>query len=117
MENARMGAHEEDQAMETVVDRLSERFPSLGRQHVQEIVDEEHQRLESAPIRDFVPVLVEHAAKVRLREEAEPVSITVDEEAAADFVLDDPVHPDPMEVERKSRSSGPLFGDLGGGPS
>jgi hypothetical protein len=112
-----MGDNVEEDALDTVVDRLSERFPSLARQHVREIVDEEQQRLEGAPIRDFVPVLVEHAAKERLREEAEPVSIPVDEEAAGAFVLDDPIEPDPMEVDRRSRPSGLLYGDLYGGPN
>jgi len=112
-----MSELDEDRAMENIVDRLSQRFPSLTRDHVQQVVDEEFARLEEGRIRDFVPVLVEHAAKKRLSIEAEPASIPVDESAAAAPATDEPVELDPMEIERRSRSSGFLFGDLGGGPT
>ena len=112
-----MGEPEEDPVMEKVIDRLSEQFPSLARDHVQQVVDEEFARLEEGRIRDFVPVLVEHAARERLRIEGEPVSIPADESAVAPPATDEPVDLDPMEIERRSRHSGFLFGDLGGGPT
>ena len=112
-----MSEPDEDRVMEKVIDRLSGQFPSLTRDHVQQIVDEEFARLEVGRIRDFVPVLVEHAAKERLRNEAEPVSIPADESAVAPPTTDEPVELDPMEIERRSRHSGFLFGDLGGGPT
>ncbi len=60
---------DEDKAVAEVVDRLAERFPSFQRGHIDEIVRSEHHALEGKPIRDYVPVLVEHGAKARLRDE------------------------------------------------
>jgi hypothetical protein len=64
-----MQIEEETRAVGLVVDRLAERFPDVAREHVAAIVAEEHLELEGNPIRDFVPVLVEHEARVRLRGE------------------------------------------------
>lgn len=62
-----MNPEEEARAVDQVVDRLAQRFPDVPRAHVAAIVGEQHQRLEGNPIRDFVPVLVEHEARDRLR--------------------------------------------------
>lgn len=64
-----MDTDEEDRAVDQVVDRLADRFPAAGREHIAEVVDEEHHELDGNPIRDFVPVLVEHDARDRLRAE------------------------------------------------
>ena len=111
-----MSELDEGQAIAQVVDRLAAQFPSLARERVQQVVDEERERVAGGRVRDFVPVLVEHEAKERLRAEAEQVHAPA---GAGDIarVPDDPVELDPMEVERNSRRSGFLFGDLGGGPS
>lgn len=58
---------DEDKAVSEVADRLAERFPSVPRARIDEIVQAEREALEGKPIRDFVPVLVEHGAKARLR--------------------------------------------------
>lgn len=59
----------EDKAVAEVADRLAERFPSIPRSHIDEVVQSERQSLEGKPIRDYIPVLVEHGAKAKLREE------------------------------------------------
>jgi hypothetical protein len=114
-----MDAAEEERAVEDVIDRLAGRFPDVPRDHIVTVVHETHLELQGNPIRDFVPVLVEHAARKRLRREAKPEMVPIDEGSAAVAASDDPLELDPMEVERRSRErkSGFLFGDLGGGPT
>ena len=60
---------DEDKAVSVVVDRLAERFPSVPRSRIDEVVQAERQALDGKPIRDYIPVLVEHGAKARLRDE------------------------------------------------
>ncbi|TFC35598.1 DUF3562 domain-containing protein [Cryobacterium sp. TMT2-42-4] len=62
-----MNLNDELQAVEKVVDRLAKRFPNVPRSSVERAVREEHQNFSGHPIRDFVPVLVEHGVKERLR--------------------------------------------------
>ena len=64
-----MNTEEETRAVDEVVERLAARFPDVPRDHVQAVVHEEHHELTGNPIRDFVPVLVEHDARERLRSE------------------------------------------------
>ncbi|MGO4490628.1 three-helix bundle dimerization domain-containing protein [Arthrobacter sp. 2YAF22_2] len=61
-----MNRDEELKAIGTVVDRLAERFPEAPRSSIEAAVREEHESLNEGRIRDFVPILVEHAAKARL---------------------------------------------------
>jgi hypothetical protein len=110
---------DEDRAIDEVVSRLSEKFPSLTPEHVEEVVEEELHRFDGGRVRDFVPVLVERAAKQRLKAEAKAVDASPDAATAAGgsaAPVDEPVELDPMEVDRRSRESGLLLGDLGGGP-
>jgi N-acyl-D-aspartate/D-glutamate deacylase len=113
-----MGDPVEHHAVENVVARLAARFPSLGRDRVQQVVDEELARVEDGRVREYIPALVEHAADERLRQEAHPVSVTGSDPGGPPVVADDASEMDPMEIERKAREqrSGFLFGDLGGGP-
>jgi hypothetical protein len=60
---------DESHAIDEVVERLADRFPTLERSHVEEIVQDEWHRLDEGRVRDFVPVLVEHDARKRLRRE------------------------------------------------
>jgi len=53
-----------------MVDRLSKHFPKAPRDHITETVREGYRALSGRPIRDFVPNLVEHGARTRLRREA-----------------------------------------------
>ncbi|WP_229276279.1 three-helix bundle dimerization domain-containing protein [Agromyces kandeliae] len=110
---------DEQQAVEHVVSRLLERFPSLSEDHVHAIVDEEHHRFDGRPVRDFVPVLVEREARKRLKAEAKSVDVEPDAAAlaAADEVRRaDGAEVDPMELARRREVDGSdfLFGDLGG---
>jgi hypothetical protein len=109
----------EDQNLEHVVDRLAARFPSLPAEHIWHVVGVERHRLENGTVRDFVPVLVEHAAMEQLREEADPIRLRAEPEAPATRVLDDPQDLDPMEMQRRERDQhgGFLFSDLDDGLS
>lgn len=110
-----MHIEEEAQALDRVVDRLAERFPGVTRAQVAAIVAEEHLELEGNPIRDFVPVLVEHEARERLR--ASGATLTrIDADAAADVA-----DADRLELAERQRDEldpsqrlGLLNGDLGG---
>lgn len=57
---------DESKAVDEVIERLAERFPHVPRPSIEQAVREEHQALDGGRIRDYVPVLVEHAAKARL---------------------------------------------------
>jgi hypothetical protein len=65
-ETLSMGVCEELRALAVVVDRLAERFPEVPRDVVEEVVQQQHRALDAGRVRDFVPVLVEHAARERL---------------------------------------------------
>lgn len=110
-----MNAEEEERAVDQVVDRLAARFPDVPRDHVAEVVGKEHVDLAGNPIRDFVPVLVEHEARDRLRVEgATPTQIVEgpDAPAAGPF----PPGEVPIETTFNARV-GLLNGGLGGGTS
>ena len=59
----------EDVAIDHVVDRLTSQFPSVPHEVIETRVTEAHASFEDAPVRDFVPVIVEHDVKEQLREE------------------------------------------------
>lgn len=110
-----MNAEEEARAVDEVVDRLAARFPDVSRDHVAVIVGEEHVELEGNPIRDFVPVLVEHEARDRLRGEGAtpaPIVAAADEPGAG-------VGPRAGDVSAESTFGASvelLNGDPGGSP-
>jgi hypothetical protein len=56
----------EARALMAVMDRLVEHFPDQDRSAIEQIVAEEHEQLDEGRIRDYVPVLVERAARLRL---------------------------------------------------
>ncbi|GAB1640636.1 three-helix bundle dimerization domain-containing protein [Krasilnikovia sp. MM14-A1259] len=66
----------ERQAVRQIVNVLQHRFPSLTDRAVAEHVNGVHQRYASAPIRDFVPLLVE-------REAGRELTALADQQAAA----------------------------------
>ncbi len=110
-----MNGSEEQREVDAVVYRLSDRFPEVPRDHVAEVVIDAHDELDGNPIRDFVPVLVEHEARDRLRAEgARPSSLPEAEDAAAGPM---PASGDvPIETSTNARI-GLLNGGLGGGTS
>ena len=114
LDNAGMGQTDEDgDETATVIDRLAARFPTLDREHVTQVVHEEHERLNGARVRDFIPVLVEHEATERLRLEAPPQMSPIGDAGGA--ALAEPEGMDPLEFERRSHPpGGPLLGNSGG---
>jgi hypothetical protein len=70
-----MSFRERDQAdiehdrVQNLAERLKDDFPELPEQTVAETVDREYHHLDDTPIRDFVPVLVEHNAKAALKDQ------------------------------------------------
>ncbi len=55
----------ESSAVAEVLTRLSQRFPNVDADVIEAAVRLEHAQLDG-PIRDFVPILVEHAARDRI---------------------------------------------------
>jgi hypothetical protein len=66
-----MDRSDEMRSVAALVERLGERFPQFSGSTIEEAVSSVHSQLADAPIRDFVPVLVEHevvdALKARAR--------------------------------------------------
>ncbi|QAY72238.1 hypothetical protein ET445_01675 [Agromyces protaetiae] len=110
-----MGDPVEAHAIANVVEQLVERYPTVSRERIEEIIAEETARTADAKVREYVPSLIEHAADERLREEAHPVDRTDSGGGGPVIVANDADHLDPIEVEQRSRNTGLLFGDLGGG--
>lgn len=66
-----MGVIEELRALGSVVDRLVEKFPEVPRDEIEDVVYDEHRSLDRGRVRDYVPILVEHDARDRLRRRPE----------------------------------------------
>lgn len=62
---------DEHDAVEQVFERLTARFPDVPVETVRQTVHAIHDGLEG-PVRDYVPLLVEHAARDALAAGAEP---------------------------------------------
>jgi hypothetical protein len=56
-----------DEIKRQVVDKLVEKNPSLDRTDVATVVDEEFAALADRPVRDYLSILTERAAKKRLK--------------------------------------------------
>ncbi|MEI8409729.1 MULTISPECIES: three-helix bundle dimerization domain-containing protein [unclassified Kribbella] len=66
-----MDRSEENRAISEVVERLAKQFPDRAVDEVAVAVRASRPEFEQAPIRDFVPLFVERAAKHRLRTHAQ----------------------------------------------
>ncbi|MBP1136449.1 hypothetical protein JOE31_002681 [Arthrobacter sp. PvP023] len=62
-----MDDKEKHETIAKVTDRLSARYPETSRYYIAGLVAEEYDRLEASRIRTYIPTLVEHGAKNRLR--------------------------------------------------
>ena len=71
----------EEADVEKVVERLAERFADVPVEVVEETVTEIHESMEDAAVRDFVPRIVEHDARDRLREVEEEIDGSSADEA------------------------------------
>ncbi|MDR6973005.1 three-helix bundle dimerization domain-containing protein [Leifsonia shinshuensis] len=65
----RQNENDEDLAVEHAAERLADRFPEVPREHIEELVEKRHEEFDGAPVRDFVPVLIEHDVKQELNAE------------------------------------------------
>ena len=61
-----MTTDDEIRAVEKVVERLRAKFISIPQQRVTEVVDAAYHEFDGAPIRDFVPIMVERMSADRL---------------------------------------------------
>jgi hypothetical protein len=61
-----MNFDEEQVAVERSIDRLAERFPAVARDRIAALVHQAHDDFVGRPVRDFIPVLVEHLVRDRL---------------------------------------------------
>ena len=61
-----MAKKSEAQAVAAVVDRLAERFPAVERSVIEDMVAHEHSLFAHGRVRDYIPILVERAATLRL---------------------------------------------------
>lgn len=60
------GLQDEAVALEHAAERLSDRFPEVPKEEIDQLVEEHYEQYEGAPVRDFVPVLVEHEVRTEL---------------------------------------------------
>lgn len=60
------GLQDEAVALERAAERLSDRFPEVPREEIDQLVEERYEQYEDASVRDFVPVLVEHDVRTEL---------------------------------------------------
>lgn len=58
---------EKHETIARVTDRLAARYPETPRKVIAGVVAEEYELLDSGRIRTYIPTLVEHGAKNRLR--------------------------------------------------
>jgi hypothetical protein len=62
-----MNRSDEDRAIAEAAERLTKKFPDLSADTVDRAVADSRLEFEGNPVRDFVPLFVERAAKHRLR--------------------------------------------------
>ena len=56
----------EQTVIEQLVERLSQRYPSVPADKVAEVVNDRYARFADRPIRDYIPLFVERAARTEL---------------------------------------------------
>lgn len=66
---AQSRAQNETDAIQHVVGRLGGQFPELPAEEIERTVHDKYESFADSPIRDFVPVLVERAARRQLAEQ------------------------------------------------
>jgi ribosomal protein L12E/L44/L45/RPP1/RPP2 len=117
-----MDEQEEHVAIDTVVDRIAARFPTVEREHIRSLVDAEAATLDDAQVRDFIPVLVEHHVMEQLRAIHEPAPLDdaaladrlsgADEAGASERAESEPEELDPYERESLKDRPGLLNGEI-----
>ncbi len=79
-----MRHHDEAEALTHVAHRLGSRFPHVDPATITEMVDRCHRSYDGRPIRDFVPLLIEHDVVATLRGVPAPRPPAEDAAASAD---------------------------------
>lgn len=107
----------ESQQLAALVGRLLEHFPTASADEIRALVEEERSRLEGSRVRDYVPVLIEHAVRDRLRALGfEELHNTVPDSDAGPARGNVPAGNVPIETTFNARIT-MLDGGLGGGAS
>lgn len=52
----------EHEAIEHLEDRLHDKFPAVPNARIDDVVEAHYHELDGQPVREYVPILVEHAA-------------------------------------------------------
>ena len=63
-----MSDSDETKSIDTVIAALELRFPTLPRPEIEEVVGHTYHQFDGAPIRDYIPVLVQRGARNQLLE-------------------------------------------------
>lgn len=71
-----VGRTNEAQAIDELIHKLELDYPTASHQSVTELVSSVHARFEDAPIREFIPLLVERSARDVLEQAATAPSWT-----------------------------------------
>ncbi|PRY69164.1 hypothetical protein B0I08_103372 [Glaciihabitans tibetensis] len=58
---------DDEDTIRQVVDRLQEKYPEVARQELESVAREEFHSLAGRPVRDYLSILTERAAKKRLK--------------------------------------------------
>ncbi|RZL81882.1 MAG: hypothetical protein EOP32_13775 [Rhodococcus sp. (in: high G+C Gram-positive bacteria)] len=58
---------EELHHIEQVIDRFDTRYPDVPRESIEQVVHSAHRHFANGKVRDFVPLLVERAAREKIR--------------------------------------------------
>ena len=56
----------EREAIDDVIKRLKKKYPDVSGKHIESVVEENYATFKQAKLRDYIAVLVEHGAKVKL---------------------------------------------------
>jgi hypothetical protein len=88
----------ENRRIEQIADRLADEYvseegESAQHEHVADVVAEAAAPLEDAPVQDFVPLLVENAARDRMHQEGMHIEPADDDTAPAHVAADDDHEP------------------------
>ena len=60
---------DDEDTLRQVVDRLQEKYPDLPRAELEGVAREEYDSLSGRPVRDYLSILTERAAKKRLKKD------------------------------------------------
>jgi len=65
---------DDEDTVRQVVDRLQEKYPDVGRAEIEGVAREEYDALAGRPVRDYLSILTERAARKRLKRDSKKSS-------------------------------------------